>query len=555
MTPVAPSPPSTFAIRRFAIIAGVPFLTVLVVILFATPLFEGNDDAGLAMISAGFGEAVEPELYLIASHFGYGLLLGAVRHLIGPYAHGWTSLAALCLSIGLFSRALCEHWRGRGALVGAVLIIAAGCVFARALLELQFTVTAALLFGAAIGCWLAVLRDGARSPGLSVAIYGALVLSFLIRPSAALLGIVVIGPALIWLGWRGPAASRQPTQRLMIAIAAIALAVYLTDKWAYAFSADWREANDYNQLLGLFIDLHRIPWIAGAPEYQKVGWSANDHKMFMNWYSLHPIFDYDNVKYLAQTLALQGPLLVFSGVRGWLTASWESPTLAALVVVQMLLCVLLPRFRMFAVLVMIGSVAGITVSGLTGRPPVFRVLFSAISIAPLCTLPFLLAAETGLRLFQKIGVGVLVGIGLYAGSTTIQAHEKHVADAAAYRAALSDAKPYFSGTVISWGSALEWESLITPTTIYEPVAGLTIASIDGFSKTPLMRATLQRLGIADLSSTLCTQPDIRLIADAQDVGMLQTFCEEHYHVRPRYSLVFNNPRTQIFVSGQPEPRQ
>jgi dTDP-glucose pyrophosphorylase len=43
---------------------------------------------------------------------------------------------------------------------------------------------------------------------------------------------------------------------------------------------------------------------------------------------------------------------VFSGVRGWLTASWESPTLAALVIIQLLLCVLLPRFRMFAVLVL-----------------------------------------------------------------------------------------------------------------------------------------------------------------------------------------------------------
>ena len=535
--------------RQIAIVLVVPFLTILGVVLFGNPLFEGNDDTGLAMVGAGFGLAVTPEPHLIFAHYGYGLLIDAISRLAGPLAHGWISLAALALSIGLYVRALCEL-RGTGALAAAALLSAAG-IFSQALLEIQFTITAAILFGSAIGCWLAVQRKGARSPWLCAAIYGALVLSFLMRPSAAALGCVVIGPALVWLAWRGPVDSRRPTRHLLIAIAALALTAYLTDKAAYALSADWRDAIEYNQLRSLFNDYFRIPWISGAPEYAKVGWSANDHAMFMSWYSLHPIFDYDNIKYLAQTLLLQAPLLVFSGVPGWLMEPSGSPVLGALVAIQLLLCIFLPRHRVFAVLVVVGTLAAVILSGLTGRPPVFRVWFSAISIALLCTLPFLLAAGTELRLFQKLGVGVLMAIAIFAGSTAIQAHEKRVANAVAYRAKLSEAAPYFSGTVISWAASLMWELLITPTAVHAPLAGLTIPSIGLFTKMPVMRSTLQRLGIVDLGATLCTQPDIRLIAEPWRVGLLQTFCEEHYHVRPTYNLVFNYSRTQIFVSGPP----
>jgi hypothetical protein len=509
-------------------------------------LFDGNDDTGLAMMGAGFGVAVEPEPHLIFSHFGYGLLLSFVSRFAGPYAHGWTSLAALGLSIGLYSRAVCEHARGHGALLGTLMIIAAGCVFAQALLEVQFTITAGLLFGAAMSCWLTVLREGTGSPGLAAVIYGALILSFLIRPSAAILGFVVVGPALVWLAWRGPTSSRSPTRHLIITIAAIATMVYFADRAAYAFSADWRDVLEYNQLRSLFNDFFRIPWIATAPEYQKVGWSANDYQMFMNWYSLHPIFDYDNIKFLARTLLLQAPFLEPSGVRDWLMAPWNSPILSALVIGQLLLCLLLPRQRSLTFLLLVGTFAALILLGLTGRPPKFRVLFPAIGIGFLCML--VIVAEVKLVQLQKVGIGVLLCIGLYAGSTTVLTHRKQVADTVAYRAAIADAKPYFSGTIISWGSGLAWESLITPTTIHAPVAGLTIASIGAISKTPIMQSTLRRLGIADLGSTLCTQPDVRLIADASQIAMLQTFCEQHYHMRPVYSLVFDSPRTQIFIS-------
>jgi hypothetical protein len=106
--------------------------------------------------------------------------------------------------MGLYARALIGHWPQRNVLIGAVLVVAFRCIFARASLDPQFTITAALLFGAAAGCRIAMLQDETRSVGLSAIVYGAIILSFLIRPSVAILSLVVVGPALIWLAWWGP---------------------------------------------------------------------------------------------------------------------------------------------------------------------------------------------------------------------------------------------------------------------------------------------------------------------------------------------------------------
>jgi hypothetical protein len=534
----------------YAMVVGVPLLTLLGVVLFGAPLFEGNDDAGLAMVGAGFGAAVVPEPHVIFSHFGYGLILGLVSRVSGAHAHGWLSLAALGLSMSLYVRALCERGQGQVKLVGTALIVAGAGIFSRALLESQFTITASLLFAAAIACWLATLQRPSRSVLLYLAIFGSMILAFLLRPTAVLLGLVVTGPAIAWIACRGSILERHSARRLIAAIAVLAVFVYLTDKSAYAFSPEWRDTIEYNQVRSLFNDFGRVPWIQGAPQYEKVGWSANDHAMFMNWYSLDPIFDIDKIKYLAQTLLLQQPLLDMSGVRSWFVALLDSRILICLVAIQIFLFILLPLNRTFIALVSIGLFAALALAGVTGRPPLFRVLFPAVGIAVLSTLPYLLSTNLGLDRFQKIGMAFLLATSLYAGSNTLLEHRARVVEAAAYRASLSNAKTYFSGKTISWASALAWEWLITPTMVYAPLNGATVASIGLFSRMPLTRSTLAHLDIDDLSTTLCTEADVRLMAMPHHIALLRKFCEEHYHVVPSYELVFDNFRTQIYISQQ-----
>ncbi len=172
----------------------------------------------------------------------------------------------------------------------------------------------------------------------------------------------------------------------------------------------------------------------------------------MHWYSRHPIFDYDNVKFLAQSLVQATPLLVLSGVRSWLTAPWEWPILGYLVAVQLLLYVLLPRHRIFAMLVLTGSLCAIVISALNGRPLQFRVCLRHQRGGSLhASLPVRRRYSTPFP--SKGGVDTLLGLTIFAGARTIEGHRELVATATAYRAALSEAKPYFSGTIISWGAA------------------------------------------------------------------------------------------------------
>jgi len=115
-----------------------------------------------------------------------------------------------------------------------------------------------------------MLQDETRSVGLSAIVYGAIILSFLIRPSVAILGLVVVGPALIWLAWWGPGSGRSRSLHFLVALGAITAMIYVTDKAAYIFSPEWRDAVEYNQLRSLFNDFYRIPWIPDAPDYAKV---------------------------------------------------------------------------------------------------------------------------------------------------------------------------------------------------------------------------------------------------------------------------------------------
>jgi hypothetical protein len=239
-------------------------------------------------------------------------------------------------------------------------------------------------------------------------------------------------------------------------------------------------------------------------------------------------------------------------VHDWLITLRDSPLLIAICVGQLLLFALLPSCRTIAALLMIGTFLTLVISGLTGRPPLFRVQFSALSIALLCMLPFLLVEQAGSRPLRNLAAALLLGIALYAGWTAVRGHRNISVQAAAYRAKLLEAHSYFTGTVISWGSSLVWEWLITPTKVYAPVNGAIIPSIGLATRMPVTKSTLERIGISDLGTTLCTKPDIRVIASLTNIKRLQKFCEEHYETRPTYNLMFSHPMTEIYVSGTRE---
>ena len=539
---------------QHGVVFVLPALAVLTAVVFAEPMFEGNDDTGLAMLGAGFGIAAGPEAHLIFSHYGYGLVLHAVSGLAGDHAHGWTTLAAIGISMALCLRALLATAAPSVVLAVAGVALAGG-VFVRPLLDPQFTITSSMLLGSAIACRIALQPGGAR-PAVTVAIYLAILLGFLIRPASAVMVLVVVGPLLIWLAWRGPAAQRGPLRRFMLAVGAIAIVSLATDYAAYSLSVDWNDALAYNRLRSLFNDFFRVPWEGGEAAYRHVGWSINDRAMFIDWYSLHPIYDIANIQYLVDAIAVPGPWLKPEGIWVWFAVIPAMPLAGLLAIATLALAVAARQHRAVVVLVALGCLGALMVSGVTGRPPQFRVVFSIFAVAFLVLLPFAMQAPWRDR-WNLSAALVMIAVTIAAGFTAADVHRKRVVDATAYRAAMSAEQGgrYFDGVVISWGAALIWEWLITPSHVYAPVAGKTIPSIGLFTRMPVMRASLDKVGIGDLGETLCKQANVRLVAAEIFISHLQVFCAERYGARPRYRRVFVAARSEIFESGPSQPLQ
>ena len=188
--------------------------------------------------------------------------------------------------------------------------------------------------------------------------------------------------------------------------------------------------------------------------------------------------------------------------------------------------------------------------------PPFTLAFVRVAVGTLVLLPFAMQApwRNGWNLSAAL---VMITVTIAAGFTAADVHRKRVAEATAYRAAMSAEQGgrYFDGVVISWGAALMWEWLITPSHVYAPVAGRTIPSIGLFTRMPVMRASLDKVGIGDLGETLCKQAHVRLVAAEIFISHLQVFCAERYGARPRYRRVFVAARSEIFESGPPPTAQ
>ena len=180
--------------------------TVLIggICLFAEPLYETNDDSFLAMIGGGFGVAVRPDPYLFWTHWPHyfnGLLLVALNRFIGPNVHGWVTVFAIWLSRLLVIQAA-RQARILHVRIG-VPVWYIGAVSLTALLSAEFTITTGVLFGAAIASWLVLVYGDRRINWLRLSVIGvALILSYLVRPEAFIMAVIVVAPALLFLSWR-----------------------------------------------------------------------------------------------------------------------------------------------------------------------------------------------------------------------------------------------------------------------------------------------------------------------------------------------------------------
>jgi hypothetical protein len=522
-------------------------LVVAALCYFGAPLYIENDDPGLAMVGAGFGEAVHPEPHLIFSHYGYGLILGTLSRLVGPYAHGWFTIFAIWFSLVLVIRASLRAADLKVCLT--ILVVCLGCIYLATLLSAEFTTTAAVLFGAAIAEWLSSSYREPKLPYLGTAVLlVALVLSYLIRPESYLMGFIIVLPMLAVLCWRSQV--KQRARLLAISLVIIAIAGFETDNLAYSNSSDWRDIPEYNDLRAQFTDYGRVPWLPQAPEYRQLGWSYNDYAMFTQWYTRNPIYSIENLRLLVTKLGVPiAPWTALNQVTSWFGFLFGSWPLLLTLSSQAVICVLLERrLKFLGILLFLGQFGAITAAALTGREPLPWVWLGASTITLLgLSALFVAVSPKAQSTFRKFGVVLTALLGAATGLLVCTDHQRESGQAAAYRGWINENRQYFAGKVTVWSTGLIWQWLITPTRIYPPFPELKVAAIDDLNCMPVETAMLAELKIDDLARELCTDPNMHLVCPKALLDTLVAYCQEHYGFRPRFKEVASWQYTSIYT--------
>lgn len=532
--------------HRCLVSIAIPALAVMLTILFGNPLFATNDDTGLAMIGAGFGMAAKPEPHLVFSHYGYGLLLKGLSSIVGARAHGFATLFAVGFSLGLFTYVVGK----RVDLLVVSLLIAGGFFYAAAFLEPQFTITASALVASGLACYMASVRRGEISPSISACIYFAVILGLLIRPTSAIAVMLVTAPAFAWIAISGAKSERRSMSVFAGSLATIIVLAYGIDWAAYYFSRDWQDVLQYNLVRALFNDFQRVPWDSEAPAYKTAGWSHNDYLMFFFWFSNHQIYSLQNISLIASEMATQVPTISLQQLAHWFKSLATTPHTLAILLCQLGITIVFRESRKINLLLFVGVGLALMIPALAGRPPHPRILLAITSTSLICSLSLASASSrTKPVALQYIVAFSAVIASLGIGLIFIRQHGEAVLAASAYRHGLRSATPYLKGKTIAWGDALVWEWLVTPTEVFHPVEDTTIPAVGALSRSPIMSVALNRIGINDLSRSLCTERDISVIANEGFIQYLTVFCEQHYQARPQYKLVHRQaPRTEIYTN-------
>ena len=544
---------------------SLPILIATIIVggicVFGEPLYETNDDSFVAMVAGGFGAAVKPDPHLVWTHYPhyfYGLLLVALNRFIGPNAHGWVTVFAIWFSLVLVLQAALG---ARSLFIRiSVPLVYIGAVFLTALLSADYTITTAVLFGAAIASWFVSAGGGRPITWVRwAAILFTLILSYLIRSEAFIMSVIIVMPALVFLSCRKDSIRRSA--RLLTLSLGLIVVLGSSEWLAYSNSPKWREVPAYMNCLNQIVAYHRVPWLPEAPEYRQVGWSYNDYEMFQFWYTRDPIYNLAKLQFLVKKLAIPSTATILVQIRDWFCFPFTSWLLILPLAAQVAIGLTLIKHRgWLAILLIFGELLAIAGAAATGREPQDYVwtAASAVTLTALCALIILTPASQDS--FKTIWVTSATLLGLASAVLVCGNHLTDCRNAAAYRDWIKQNSVYFRGKVAVWDLGLIWEWLVTPTHIYPPFPDLKVASIDSISCMPVETAMLKSLQIDDLAKDLCTDPRMTLICESPLPDNLAEFCKQHYGITPvfKQAATFWDARNEnqlgVYVLDQATPR-
>ncbi|HEX4299651.1 MAG TPA: hypothetical protein VH327_02165 [Gammaproteobacteria bacterium] len=260
---------------RFAgrLARAVPYLVALAavaaVLLFGDKFWATNDDGHMAMIAHGYGMTDTPSPGIAYSNVIWGWMVmhlgvaGIQGYSVGAYAAMVLSCLMLCLAL---YRSTAPAW------AGAALIV---MMFAPALMNMQFTITAGYLAVAGIALLLTARRED--GPWLWPAVAVLLLLSALIRLDECAF-VVLLAVPFCAVRWQGET-DRQLRRRAAAALAITLLAIGASSvaNRAYYSGERWDTFREMNALRRPFSDYDLTQYYsANREQLAGSGVSVND---------------------------------------------------------------------------------------------------------------------------------------------------------------------------------------------------------------------------------------------------------------------------------------
>lgn len=251
-------------------------------LIWVTPGYETNDDAGLQLIASGFYDGHPSEHLVFTS-----VIIGWPLRLLYTQWPNWNWYMSYLVTVQYASMtAVCfvlltgrRRWSTLGLFVGFFLLVQI-----RMLVDLQFTTTS--FFAGATGILL--LLDGLTLGGrgswtLAAVGLGFIALAAMIREAVVPMLAVLASPFLVerikLIGWRRFLGA-------LFAAAALVLALASADRRYYRLDPAWSEYREYNDLRG---QIHGTPLTNSISQAAaSIGWSKNDGEMFRSFYFAEP---------------------------------------------------------------------------------------------------------------------------------------------------------------------------------------------------------------------------------------------------------------------------
>ena len=507
--------------------------------------FFTSDGAVMAMIAAGTGVSLRPDEHLVFTNVLLGRVLAALYrrapdvpwyglHLVGVQAVAWTGLfyGRLASALSVRDVALCS--------------LTYGVVGLSVLVNMQFSSTA-FLAAAAGGClWMdAAGRGGGSGWWTAAAAVTLMVLGSLERFDPFLLVVALAGLA-------GLVAARGRPGRRWLLVGAAALGLALSarayDLYAYGQDAGWSAFREFIPLLPEITDYGRAsaPAEELAPALAQVGWSANDHQLFMQWFHADPeVYSADALRRLLEAAPEAGLLerLSHGALRlGRVVAN--AAMWAMLLALPLLLGTDLTRRRAAIVAVSLaGALAGtlLLAAFRKSAPQVYLPLFGFVLCAALVSGA---GAASSRATGSRRAVQWLLAALALAGVAVSAAHQHREGrtERERSRALWSRFEPITRSPqqlVVAWFNAFPFE-VVRPLEPATRLRSLRLFSLGWSQRTPVATDLLVSFGSSDLIEALA-DPRTVLLAPAAAPPMLALFAEEHRALRLRFTPEQSEP--------------